>query len=110
MAGKPDPGPDVESEIESEAMMDGSTFRLDGRLALITGSSAGIGLALARGLAQAGATVGLNGRNADKLAVVAKGRADEGLPVHARAFDVTRREHIDNAVASILPMHTRMDA
>ena len=101
MAGKPDPGPDVESEIESEAMMDGSTFRLDGRLALITGSSAGIGLALARGLAQAGATVVLNGRNADKLAVVERGLSDEGLAVHARAFDVTRREHIDKAVASI---------
>ena len=38
-------------------------FRLDGRLALVTGSSAGIGLALARGLAQAGAKVVLNGRN-----------------------------------------------
>ena len=97
MAGNPDPCPDV----ESETMMDAGTFRLDGRLALITGSSAGIGLALARGLAQAGATVVLNGRNADKLAVVARGLADEGLAVHARAFDVTRREHIDKAVASI---------
>ena len=34
-------------------MIDATTFRLDGRLALITGSSAGIGLALARGLGQA---------------------------------------------------------
>ena len=34
-------------------MIDASTFRLDGRLALVTGSSAGIGLALARGLGQA---------------------------------------------------------
>lgn len=43
-------------------MIDAATFRLDGRLALGTGSSAGIGLALARGLAQAGARVVLNGR------------------------------------------------
>jgi len=43
-------------------------FELDGRRALVTGSSQGIGLALARGLAEAGASVVLNGRNADKLA------------------------------------------
>ena len=48
-------------------MIDASTFRLDGKLALVTGSSAGIGLALARGLTQAGAAVVLNGRDADKL-------------------------------------------
>ena len=41
-------------------------FDLSGRLALLTGSSAGIGLALARGLAGAGAAVVLNGRRADK--------------------------------------------
>jgi gluconate 5-dehydrogenase len=43
-------------------------FELDGRRALVTGSSQGIGLALAHGLAEAGASVVLNGRNADKLA------------------------------------------
>jgi gluconate 5-dehydrogenase len=36
-------------------MITADTFRLDGRLALVTGSSAGIGLGVARGLAQAGA-------------------------------------------------------
>ena len=43
-------------------------FDLTGRTALITGSSQGIGFALARGLAQAGAGVVLNGRDAAKLA------------------------------------------
>jgi gluconate 5-dehydrogenase len=46
-------------------------FELDGRRALVTGSSQGIGLALAHGLADAGASVILNGRNADKLAAAA---------------------------------------
>ena len=40
-----------------------SLFDLSGRRALVTGSGQGIGLALARGLAQAGATVVLNGRD-----------------------------------------------
>ena len=49
-------------------MADLKLFALSGRLALVTGSTDGIGLALARGLGQAGARVVLNGRNAKKLA------------------------------------------
>ena len=52
-------------------MITPQTFRLDGRLALVTGSSSGIGLALARGLGQAGAALVLNGRDAAKLAPTA---------------------------------------
>jgi gluconate 5-dehydrogenase len=82
-------------------MINAQTFRLDGRLALVTGSSSGIGLALARGLAQAGATVVLNGRDAHKLAQTAALLKSEGLQVHARAFDVTKRDEVDAGVASI---------
>jgi len=81
--------------------IDAQTFRLDGRIALVTGSSAGIGLALARGLAQAGARVVLNGRRADALAQAARQLADEGLAVDARAFDVTQRTQVDEHVAAI---------
>ena len=42
-------------------------FDLTGRIALVTGSSQGIGLTLARGLAGAGARVVINGRDAAKL-------------------------------------------
>jgi gluconate 5-dehydrogenase len=55
-------------------MIDASTFRLDGRLALVTGSSTGIGLAIARGLAQAGAAVVLNARDGERLARTAAER------------------------------------
>lgn len=60
-------------------------FDLTGRRALITGSSQGIGLALAKGLAEAGASVVLNGRDADKLAAAASGVENAAT----LAFDVT---------------------
>ena len=82
-------------------MITAETFRLDGRLALVTGSSAGIGLALARALAQAGAAVVLNGRNSEALERAGQLLRDEGLTVHARAFDVTQREQVDAAVDAI---------
>ncbi|MDT7838458.1 SDR family oxidoreductase [Aquabacterium sp. OR-4] len=82
-------------------MIDASTFRLDGKLALVTGSSAGIGLALARGLAQAGAAVVLNGRDAGKLEAARATLAAEGLNVQARTFDVTDAAQVDTAVAAI---------
>jgi gluconate 5-dehydrogenase len=76
-------------------------FRLDGRIALVTGAGSGIGLALARGLAQAGAAVVLNGRNAAKLDAVVARLAAEGLAVHASIFDVTEPEQVTAAVAAI---------
>jgi gluconate 5-dehydrogenase len=82
-------------------MIDASTFRLDGRVALVTGSSAGIGLALARGLGQAGATVVLNGRDVKKLEHTAARLRGEGLLVHSRAFDVLDAVAVAAAVDSI---------
>jgi gluconate 5-dehydrogenase len=82
-------------------MIDDKTFRLDGRLALVTGSSAGIGRALARGLAQAGATVVLNGRDAARLEATAAALRAENLTVHERAFDVCDAAAVEAAVAGI---------
>jgi len=78
-----------------------TTFRLDGRLALVTGSSSGIGLALARGLGQAGAALVLNGRDAAKLALAATALRAQGLTVHERAFDVTDAAAVEAAIAGI---------
>jgi len=82
-------------------VIDAQTFRLDGRLALVTGSSTGIGLALARGLAQAGAVVVLNARQAGRLEQAAAQLRAEGHTVHSRGFDTTDRAAVDAAVASI---------
>src|SRR5579863_10307685 len=76
-------------------------FDLSGRLALITGSSQGIGLALARGLGQAGARVVLNGRDGARLEHARALLESEGLAASATAFDVTDRAAARDAVAAI---------
>ncbi|MHB2167879.1 SDR family oxidoreductase [Alsobacter sp. R-9] len=76
-------------------------FDLSGRLALVTGSSQGIGFALAAGLARAGAKVVLNGRDAAKLDAAVEGLRKQGLDVLGRAFDVSDPAAAEAAVAAI---------
>ncbi|EAV41837.1 gluconate 5-dehydrogenase [Roseibium aggregatum IAM 12614] len=75
-------------------------FDLSGKRALVTGSSQGIGLALARGLARAGAEIVLNGRDPEKLKSAAEGLRAEGLTVAELVFDVTDHEAVRKAVDS----------
>ena len=81
--------------------MAANSFRLDGRLALVTGSSAGIGFALARALGEAGAAVVLNGRDALKLAQAVAVLRAEGLSVHTSNFDVTQALTVQAAIEDI---------
>lgn len=76
-------------------------FDLTGRRALITGSGQGIGLALARGLGGAGATVVLNGRDEAKLARAADALRAAGVAVELAAFDVTDQAAVLAGVAHI---------
>lgn len=70
-------------------------FDLSGKRALVTGSSRGIGLAIARGMAEAGATIVLNGRNRVKLAeVTAKFEVAPDLLV----FDVTDADAVKSEI------------
>ena len=73
-------------------------FSLSGKRALITGSSQGIGFALARGLAEAGAGIVLNGRNEEKLAAAAEDLRGAGAEVHELAFDATDHDGVAAAI------------
>ena len=81
--------------------MDQALFNLEGRTALITGSSQGIGLGLALGLARFGARVVLNGRNAQKIDVALGELAKAGFEGEAAVFDVTDAEAVRTGVDRI---------
>jgi gluconate 5-dehydrogenase len=76
-------------------------FDLTGLRALVTGSSQGIGLALARGLAEHGADVVLNGRDRGKLDAAVRELVDEGARVSASDFDVTDADAVKRGVDAI---------
>ncbi len=76
-------------------------FGLKSRIALVTGSSQGIGLALAEGLGKAGATVAVNGRDAEKVERAVAGLKAQGIDARPAAFDVTDAKAVAAGVARI---------
>lgn len=77
-------------------------FDLTGRRVLITGSSQGIGLGLARGMAQAGASVVLNARSERALDQAVVALRSEGFDAHSACFDVTDAAAVERGVATIV--------
>jgi len=78
--------------------MSTALFSLAGKRALITGSSQGIGLALAAGMGAAGADIVLNGRDVAKLEAAASALSAQGITTHKLAFDATDHEGVRAAV------------
>jgi gluconate 5-dehydrogenase len=76
-------------------------FDLTGKRALITGSSQGIGYALALGLAEHGASVVINGRNASKASEAAEVIRGKGHHALSAAFDVTDAQAARSGIAYI---------
>ena len=84
-------------------------FDLTGRVALVTGAYRGLGFSIARGLAQAGATVILNGRKPDELAKAAKALTDAQLKADVAVFDITDRDAIRAGVDAANATHGGID-
>ena len=74
-------------------------FDLSNKVAIVTGGNGGIGLGMARGLAAAGATLAVVGRNAEKNQI-----AVDELGANARAFvaDVTNAAEVDEMVSEVV--------
>lgn len=85
-------------------------FDLAGKVALVTGGNSGIGLGMARALAEAGADVAIWGTNAAKNAQAAAGLAATGVRVHAEMCDVGDEAAVDAAFAATLAALGRVDA
>lgn len=84
-------------------------FSLAGKRALVTGSSQGIGFALAKGLAEAGAALVLNGRDAGKLHAAAETLRGDDATVDTLAFDVTDHAAVRAAVDGYEAQHGAID-
>ena len=84
-------------------------FSLKSKLALITGSSQGIGYAMAEGLGTAGAKLVINGRDEKKLEAARTQLAAKGLDVSSAAFDVTDEAAVNTAIAAIEKKHGAID-
>lgn len=81
--------------------MDMNSFRLDGKIAHITGGSYGIGFAIATGLAKAGATITFCDLNQDLVNKGVAAYKEIGIAAHGYICDVTQEEQVQAMVAQI---------
>jgi gluconate 5-dehydrogenase len=84
-------------------------FDLGGKVALVTGARRGLGYAMAKGLAEAGAVVALNGREPDSVAAAVRSLADLGLRATPAVFDVTDGDAARGGVAAVEAELGRVD-
>ena len=76
-------------------------FRLDGKVALVTGAAYGIGFAIASGLAKAGAKVVFNDINQELVDKGLAAYAEAGIEAHGYVCDVTNEDQVTEMVAKI---------
>lgn len=84
-------------------------FNLTGKRALITGATHGLGMAMSKGLASAGAELIINGHSPDKMAKALSEYKSLGIQAHGYLFDVTREGEVNDNIARIEKEHGPID-
>ncbi|MCF6139384.1 SDR family NAD(P)-dependent oxidoreductase [Pseudalkalibacillus berkeleyi] len=84
-------------------------FRLDGKLAVITGAGRGIGQAIAIGFAEAGADVVLLSRTETDLEQTAEAVKEHGRKAFIHPTDVTDRDQVNEIVSQVIETHGKVD-
>ncbi|WP_026236489.1 gluconate 5-dehydrogenase [Pontibacter roseus] len=76
-------------------------FDLTGQVALVTGATHGLGMAMAKALGQAGATLVINGNTPAKMEAALASYTQDGLKAHGYLFDVTSAQQVKESIARI---------
>lgn len=84
-------------------------FDLKGKVALVTGATHGLGMAMATSLAQFGATLIINGNTPSKMDEAIKTYANNGIKAHGFIFDVTNEKSVEENISKIESIHGPID-
>jgi gluconate 5-dehydrogenase len=84
-------------------------FNLSGKVALVTGATHGLGMAMATALAQHGATLLINGNTPIKMDSAIKAYSENGIIAHGFIFDVTDEKSVDENISKIENVHGPID-
>jgi NAD(P)-dependent dehydrogenase (short-subunit alcohol dehydrogenase family) len=85
------------------------TLRLDGKVALITGGSRGLGLQIAHGLGEAGAAIAITARKEEGLAQAVNELQQAGIQAMAVRCDISRNDEVESAVNNVLENFKHID-
>jgi NAD(P)-dependent dehydrogenase (short-subunit alcohol dehydrogenase family) len=85
------------------------SFRLDGQVALVTGGSRGLGLQIAEGLGEAGASVAVTARREEGLQKAVEHLAQHGINAMSVVCDISKNDQVEAAVKQVLEHFQRID-
>jgi gluconate 5-dehydrogenase len=85
------------------------TLRLDGKVALVTGGSRGLGLQIAEGLGEAGATIAITARREAELVEAVNSLSGKGIRAMSAPCDISQNPQVEAAVQAVLEAYGRID-
>src|SRR5690242_7614007 len=85
------------------------SFRLDGKVALVTGGSRGLGLQIAEALGEAGASIAITARREPGLQQAVKHLSDQRIAAFSTLCDISKNDQVEAAVQAVLSRFDHID-